>query len=598
MATVSKEAKKSASRGGSARKESARKESAPKDHSPAAAPAEPGLVRPGWQHTPFAIGLVSSLLLWASFPPLGLWPLAWVAPIPWLMLVRLPKLSGWKPYLQIWLAGFVHWLLMLEGIRLAHPALYGGWLALSAYLASYLVLFIAIARVAAQQLRWPLFVAAPLVWIGSELLRSHLISGFASGLLAHTQTDWPLILQVADLGGGYFVSGLMVLVATAIAQMIPLGWFGVSQSSDELAKPVPWIHRPLLATIVAVIGLTSAIGYGAYRVQEPLPIHKRPPLKVALIQGSLDTRFDQPYDERVRETFAHYVKLSQQAVGEHAPIDLVVWPESMFAVLEIEAAHGRSYAADQVPPHVQERFTESRKPFRNMLQSALAAMPDSAFLFGTSTIEVDLLDEQGRMTGNYNTALLVRPDLTTAGRYYKMHAVMFGEFVPCAELFPILQRVTPLGPGLSTGSEPVMMQHKDYRLAPNICFESTVPHLIRDQVRQLERRTSAPIDVIVNVSNDGWFKGSAILDLHFRGNVLRAIENRKPVLACANTGISAHIDGNGRVLARGPKRAPQVVMANITADGRPSWYHVLGDIPAWVCAWITWGLAMFGVWRR
>src|SRR3989442_14828037 len=84
------------------------------------------------------MGLLGAVLLWAAFPPLNLPWLAWIAPVPWLWLVRQPNLPGWRPYFILWLCGTFHWLLMLEGIRLAHPALYAGWLALSAYLGVYL----------------------------------------------------------------------------------------------------------------------------------------------------------------------------------------------------------------------------------------------------------------------------------------------------------------------------------------------------------------------------------------------------------------------------------------------------------------------------
>src|SRR5712672_112291 len=66
------------------------------------------------------LGLLGGLLLWAAFPPLNLPWLAWIAPPPWLWLARQPKLPGWRPYFVLWFCGTVHWLLMLEGIPLAH----------------------------------------------------------------------------------------------------------------------------------------------------------------------------------------------------------------------------------------------------------------------------------------------------------------------------------------------------------------------------------------------------------------------------------------------------------------------------------------------
>src|SRR5439155_15698618 len=152
-------------------------------------------------------------------PPLNLPWLAWVAPIAWLWLVRWPQLPGWRPYVAIWLAGFAHWLLMLEGIRLAHPALYAGWIALAAYLGVYLPVFVGLTRVAVHRRKVSLVVAAPIVWVGLELLRGHLITGFSMGLLAHTQAEFPRLIQISDLAGGYTLSFVIMLVAACLTRM-------------------------------------------------------------------------------------------------------------------------------------------------------------------------------------------------------------------------------------------------------------------------------------------------------------------------------------------------------------------------------------------
>src|SRR5262245_48725983 len=166
-----------------------------------------------------AFGLAGSALLWAAFPPLNLPWLAWLAPAPWLLLVRRTELSGWRAYTALWLAGFAHWLLMLEGIRLAHPALYAGWIALSAYLGVFLPAFVGLTRLAVNRLKWSVVLAAPVVWVGLELARGHLITGFSMGLLAHTQAEFPTLIQVVDLGGGYTLSLVIMLVAASLARM-------------------------------------------------------------------------------------------------------------------------------------------------------------------------------------------------------------------------------------------------------------------------------------------------------------------------------------------------------------------------------------------
>src|SRR5688500_13174439 len=108
---------------------------------PSTAPSD-AVDRPRLWSATLALGFTGALLLWTAFPPLDLPWLAWLAPIPWLWLARTPQLPGWRPYLVLWGAGLVYWLAMLYGVRLAHPALNAGWIALAAYLAVYLPAFI------------------------------------------------------------------------------------------------------------------------------------------------------------------------------------------------------------------------------------------------------------------------------------------------------------------------------------------------------------------------------------------------------------------------------------------------------------------------
>jgi apolipoprotein N-acyltransferase len=147
------------------------------------------------------------------------------------------------------------------------------------------------------------------------------------------------------------------------------------------------------------------------------------------------------------------------------------------------------------------------------------------------------------------------------------------------------------------GDGPEVFEVAGLRFSPSICFESTVPHLIRNQATELASR-GTPADVLVNVTNDGWFWGSAVLDHHFRCSVFRAVENRKPLIVAANTGFSAAIDGNGVIQQRSPRRQPDVLLAEIPADGRTSPYHTVGDWPTWLLAAGCVGLAAIGLRRR
>jgi apolipoprotein N-acyltransferase len=569
--------------------------------SPAPKDARQAAPRASFFSKTLVLGLAGSLLLWAAFPPLDLPWLAWIAPLPWLWLVRLPALAGWRPYLMLWLAGFLHWLVMLQGIRLAHPALYGGWIALAAYLGVYLPVFVGLSRVAVHRLRISLVVAAPVVWVGLEVLRGYLITGFSLGLLAHTQAEFPLLIQISDLGGGYTLSFVIMLVAACIARMIPLRSAASSPPDAESAVPA-WKAAALWPIAPVVLALAATLAYGLWRLGQPITSEPGPAVRVALIQGSRDTVFHISR-ETVQETYEQYGSLTNEAVAENPDLDLVVWPESMFMIQEslveepLAIPPGYPHSAEQLREDLQARQEQFRHVLANESARAnanTAADSKTMLLVGTTTAVYGPAPNPYK---HYNTALLADPAGHVAGRYYKRHAVMFGEYIPLGDILPFIYGLTPMSGGMSVGERPEVFDIGGLQMNPNICFESTVPHFIRGQVKELARR-GTPADVLVNISNDGWFYGTSILDLHYRCGIFRAVENRKPLLISANTGIAASIDGNGVVRESGRKRTPQVLIAEVRPDGRASPYHRLGDWPVWLCAVACGGLAAIGFRKR
>ena len=183
------------------------------------------------------------------------------------------------------------------------------------------------------------------------------------------------------------------------------------------------------------------------------------------------------------------------------------------------------------------------------------------------------------------------------GRYDKCHLVPFGEYVPFAETFPWLHRLTPLPSSSQAGEGPRSFDVGHWRYAPNICYENTLPHLVRRQVAELRAQDREP-DVLVNLTNDGWFWGSSELDLHLACAVFRAVECRKPFLIAANTGFSAWIDSDGRLLAQGRRRDTDWIVAETQIDSRTSWYSRMGDWPAGGCLAATLVVGILGIWSR
>ena len=143
--------------------------------------------------------------------------------------------------------------------------------------------------------------------------------------------------------------------------------------------------------------------------------------------------------------------------------------------------------------------------------------------------------------------------------YDKIHLVPFGEYMPFVKSVPWLQNVSAIGAGSCAGERPKCFRlqrpgKNDVFLAPNICYETVLPYVIRDQLVALRQdpQGHAP-QILVNLTNDGWFWGSSELEQHLACGVFRTVECRRPMVIAANTGISASIDANGHILAEDPR---------------------------------------------
>jgi len=170
-----------------------------------------------------------------------------------------------------------------------------------------------------------------------------------------------------------------------------------------------------------------------------------------------------------------------------------------------------------------------------------------------------------------------------------MHLVMFGEYIPLGYLLAFLGDA--FGFSSSTAGESAQVfDINGVRVAPSICFESMLPQVMAWQMRTLVAR-GLPPDVLVTITNDSWFHGSSILDHHLACEVLTAVEMRRPFLVAANTGLSAWIEGSGRLRAVSPRLQAHYIIAECQRDGRWGLTQFWGDLPAW-CAAITCGVGV------
>jgi apolipoprotein N-acyltransferase len=533
----------------------------------------------------FLPAILSGLLLYAAFFPLNLGFLAWVSLVPFLSLVRANARSR-RIYFAAFVGGLFCYVPAIQWIRVAHPAMYGAWIFLAICCSIFLVMTLAIIR-KLDRTGLPLWLSAPFGFIAMEYFRSHFPTGytwmemfnarhpigFGWYMIGHTQHDFSSLSQIADLTGVYGVSFIVVVVNAAL-------WLAFEKNAllrvwlRHIREPQPTGLRP---AIVAATLLAVSVVYGVFRTNHE-QFADGP--RVALIQGNLEQDIK---NQNGKAMWEHFDRLANQAVDvkpDQKP-DLVIWPETSVA-----------YGWFDVQPGINVQSLEYE--FQRGFNGSRLVMSEDAFrwripmLYGLGTRQWETDNREWR----YNSALLVDAKGNAVARYDKIHLVPLGEYVPYPNTFPFLKHFQPYEgdyscrPGESYTRFPLPVGEKTYHFACLICYEDTDASLARQYVRP----GAEGVDFFVNISNDGWFQGTAEHEQHLAICRFRAIETRRSVVRAVNMGISAIIDPDGRVVAlpgetwAKSKKVEGIVRGPVPLDTRTSLYARLGDwLP--LCAW-------------
>lgn len=520
--------------------------------------------------TALIFSLVSFALLWLSMPGpgRGVWWVAWLAMVPIVWLVHSPALPH-KLLRQVWVSSLLFWLLMLHFVRLPIWMLWFGWALLSAYLSIYIPLAVSISRTMVHRFRVPTVIAVPIVFTGLEWVRVNFMTGFGIGCISHSQYLHPPSMQIAEFGGAYGITFAIMFFAAAAGVASSFAWNRVTSA--------PTMPQRMIHAFMAIVAVGSVLAYGANRLATDAHLRKTAEahrhLRVAVIQSSIDTILESKTRAETQEDFLHLSDLTHSARLVSRKLDLIVWPES-------------SFPYGQVLSDVDATYTKELFRQKQVLAWEVAVGYPIQFK-DTVPLLVGSLSTDSKADTGYNSALLFdeRGDVSTA--YYKNHLVMFGEYFPLVQSIPYVKELVKGFSNWDPGTEPKRMKVKDISIAPNICFESTVPHLIRSHVNSLEE-SGEVIDVLVNVTNDGWFFGTSCLDLHFACNTLRGVEMRKPILVSANTGLSAHIDEFGRHVKVGPRREEAELICDVRVPlPETTLYRRWGAWIPFVMGWVS-----------
>jgi apolipoprotein N-acyltransferase len=182
----------------------------------------------------------------------------------------------------------------------------------------------------------------------------------------------------------------------------------------------------------------------------------------------------------------------------------------------------------------------------------------------------------------FNSAALVNPQGEWVGRYDKVHLVPFGEYLPFPQVFAFAGGLTKEVGEFQRGGSRTPLDAGGQRLGMFICYESIFP----DEVRQGPLQGA---QVLVNISNDGWYGDSGAWKQHLQQTQMRAIENGRWLLAATNTGMTASVDPYGRIVAATPRKVRTALAAPYALSSSTSFYTRHGDWFAYLCAIISAG---------
>ena len=499
---------------------------------------------PRWM--PWLLAVVSGGLQIVIFPLPNLTFLCWIALAPLLVALLRTGMAyegkGWRAFRQGFLLGFASGIVYYAGscywmgeVMYNYGGISGGlsvliMVAFSIAAGSAEALFGGLLASVASRRGWAsrALVLAPFLWVAMEFLYRTKVWSFPWDLLGTVLVDNIPLSRIATVTGTYGLSFEIMLVNAAFASAF-LG---------------PRRRRTLV--LAGCVLLCGILEMGRYFEPPPEPMNGT----ARLVQQDIALNQDWT-PQSFAALLANLEKISvpqpgELMTGEPLP-DLIVWPESPAPLWE-------------------------RDPRLRTTLSSIAEQTHAYVLAGTLGVV------PGDSNELYNSAQLVAPNGNWIARYDKIHLVPFGEYVPLKDFFALLHMkklVQEVG-NFVPGTERMVLPVNSYKLGTFICYESTYP----DEVREFVANGA---QLLVNISNDGWFGESPAPWQHLRMARMRAIENQRWLLRSTNTGITASIDPFGRIVQQARRNVRVAVDVPYGIVTSTTFYTRHGDWFAWLC---------------
>jgi apolipoprotein N-acyltransferase len=388
---------------------------------------------------------------------------------------------------------------------------------------------------------------------------------------AGLMSPWPSLVQLADVVGERGVSVILAFSTALLARaaLIALGRQAPGVWARLARQRAVQALCPALAAALLLVGLTV---HGRLRMASiRRATESLPTVRLGLVNQAVGPtdRWDPRNHASIMRTLRDLTRQTE-ALGA----EMTVWPEAAY------------------PYAVEERGLLAPRG----AQAIVGAGIRGPVLTGLIKRVPPMLVAPGVVERNsYNSATIVMPDGSMQPTYDKLQLLWFGEMVPGGAYLPWLRRLFQKSGGLIPGKEPRALKlprsnGPSLQIGVLNCYEDTLPGVGRVIA------TALVPNLVVNVTNDAWFVGTAEPELHARLAVMRAIELRRDLVRAVNLGVTSWVDASGTVRAREDSNGPGILMVSPAIRESPlSWYARFGDAPAVL---LLSAAALAFAWRR
>jgi apolipoprotein N-acyltransferase len=545
--------------------------------------------RHAWKQ--WGAAVLSAGLLELPFPLAGPMP-PWRSVFAWFGLVPLlwAILSGWtveakrplrRAFLLGYLCGFLWYMGNCYWVRdtmsrygdmppLAPTLLLIGF---SLVLGLYCGLFglgLMLVRRATGNVRWAL-AAAPFLWTALDLLAARFTS-VPWDQLGYSQVDQRIANLLAPRTGVYGITFVLVGVNAYFAS----GWIGFLR--------LGWHKKQPTALLFCVMAASAYLGSGPALRAPGAPTSAT----AVLVQPNLDVGSEDNWSGpgEWEKHMADFTRLAKEQCKTY----IAGIPQTGAPNGEIVCPPYPTHPDLVVWPEAPAPYVERDRRFR-MAMADVAGSVDASLIIGG--IGVDYSND-GQVLNEYNSAMVIDNVGGWIGRYDKIHLVPFGEYIPFKDLLTFAHKLTGRVGEFSRGQNrrPFLLSPTSsgarHRYGVFICYEA----VFADEIRHFAANGA---EVLVNISDDGWYGDTSAPWQHLNMARMRAIENRRWLLRDTNNGVTAAIDPYGRVRQSIPRHQADALPAMYGFRSDITFYSAHGDVFAGICAILSIGAVLWCV---